>query len=610
MRRIQPLTRFALATALAGLVQTGPLWAEEPGSTVLTGHQGAIDAAVFSPDGRHVLTGSADYTAELWEVSTQRGLAILEGHEHRVSGVAFSPDGTRALTASADGTARVWDLSTGEEVLKLTQDGGRFTSAAYSPNGRQAVTGGNDGIARLWDLRSGAQLRQFSGHDETITSLAISPDGTRILTGSTDRTARLWDMASGEEIRTLDGHEALILSVAFGPEGKRAITGSWDKSAILWDLDTGKVLRRFPGHEAAIRAVDLSPDGALALTGEWNRKAYLWNVETGEELQVFDGHGASIDAVDFAPDGRSLLTASWDGTVRLWPVPEALWPDLPERQPVIAAPRPAPAPKAPVTVAVARPETLVLIIGNRSYVEAPPVEYAHNDAEAFARYFRDTLRVPQENIIVEKDLNSIGMARWFGTDEVPDGRLARRARFVDDIVVIYSGHGVPVFHEEGLPSGYLLPVDVPAAEPGFGAYPLDMLIRQLETLPVKSVTVLLDACFSGLSTQGSLVPGVSGAFGVAVAPPQEKARVSVLTATDFRTPQFAHWLDDKKQGAFSYYTLEGLRGAADADGDGRIRLSELRDHIDERLAQQDLRQSPSLLPGSEDNVLAEYVTED
>lgn len=608
------LTRFTLGLALAGLAPACALHAETPASVgsesvVLEGHQGAIDAAVFSPDGLHVLTGSADFSAQLWEVSNGRGLGILEGHEHRVSAVAFSPDGTRGLTASADGTARVWDLANGQEILKLTREGGRFTAAAYSPNGRQAVTGGNDGVARLWDLRSGAELRQFSGHLEAITSLALSPDGSRLLTGSTDRTARLWDVASGEEIRVFKGHAALILSVAFSPDGARILTASWDKTARIWDTDTGKVVRELPGHDAAVRAADFSPDGALIVTGEWNRMAYLWNAETGEELRMFDGHGASIDAVDFAPDGRSLLTASWDGMVRLWPLPEALWPDLPDTQPVIAAPPPLAAPKAP-RVVVAHPDMLVLIIGNRTYAEAPPVAYAHNDADAFADYFRNTLGVLDENIIVEKDLNSIGMARYFGTDEVPDGRLARRARFVDEIVVIYSGHGVPVFHEEGLPSGYLLPVDVPAAEPGFGAYPLDMLIRQLESLPVSNVTVLLDACFSGLSTQGSLVPGVSGAFGVAIAPPMEKAKVSVLTATDFRTPQFAHWLDDKRHGAFSYYTLDGLRGAADGDGDGRIHLSELRDHVDEKLAQQDLRQSPSLLPGSQDTVLFEYAPVD
>lgn len=609
MKRNALVGGMALALCIA-LTGTAPVRADE-GPLVLEGHQAAIDAAVFSPDGVHVLTGSADWTAELWEVSSGRELVVLEGHEHRVSGVAFSPDGTRALTASTDGTMRLWDLSTGQETLKVTRPDERFTAVAFSPDGRHAVTGGNDGVARLWDLRSGAELRQFTGHEVSITSLALSPEGDQLLTGSTDRTVRLWDVATGAEIRQFTGHDALVLSVAFSADGERIVTASWDQTARIWDTGTGKELIRLPGHGAAVRAAAFSPDGLLVVTGEWRNTAYLWDAETGEEIRAFEGHAASIDAVAFAPDGRSVLTASWDSTARIWSLDQAFWPDLPPD----AAPLPAEAadpirepPKA-ARVPVAHPHMLVLAIGNRIYDEAPPVEYAHNDAEAIANYFRDVLQVPAENIIVEKDLNSINMARYFGTEDVPEGRLARRARFVDEIVVFYSGHGVPVFREEGLPSGYLLPVDVPAAEPGFGAYPLDLLIHQLEALPVKRVTIMLDACFSGLSMQGSLVPNVSGAFGVAIAPPQEKAKVSVLTATDFRTPQFAHWLDDKKHGAFSYFALEGLRGAADRDGDGRILLTELRDYVDESLAQRDFRQTPSLMPGSEDTVLMEYPAE-
>ncbi|SMX38743.1 caspase family protein [Maliponia aquimaris] len=610
MKRSLLLASLALAVMVGAL--TGPGRAEDA-PVVLSGHKGALEDAEFSPDGLHVLTGSADWTAELWELSSARSLLILDAHLHRVSGVAFSPDGTRAVTVGADGALRLWDLATGDEVLTVEREGQRFTSVAFSPNGRQAVTGGNDGTARLWDLRSGAQLRVFEGHTDAVTDIALSPDGTRLLTGSTDRTARLWDVASGAALKSFAGHEALILAVAYAPDGKQVLTGSWDKTARLWDVDTGRELRRFPGHDAAIRAVAFSPDGALVLTGEWNNTAWLWNTATGEEIRSFTGHTASIDAVAFAPDGRRLLTGSWDGTAMIWPVPEAYWPQgAPQDAPRVAVatppPRPAPAkPAAPPPRPVSRPDMLVVVIGNRTYAEAPPVSYARNDAEAIARYFETTLGVPPENVIVELDLTSIGMNRLFGTEDLPEGRLARRARFVDEIVVYYSGHGVPVFRAEGLPIGYLLPVDVPAAQPGFGAYPLDLLIRQLEDLPVKRVILMMDACFSGLSTQGSLVPNVSGAFGVAIAPPQERAKVSVLTATDFRTPQFAHWLDDKEHGAFSWFVLEGLKGAADHDGDGLIHLSELRDYVDKSLAMRDLVQSPSLMPGSEDSVLAEFT---
>ena len=60
---------------------------------------------------------------------------------------AFSPDGKRIVTASADKTARVWDAATGQpigEPLKGHEDG--CMSAAFSPDGKRIVTAsGQDG---------------------------------------------------------------------------------------------------------------------------------------------------------------------------------------------------------------------------------------------------------------------------------------------------------------------------------------------------------------------------------------------------------------------------------------------------------------------------------
>ncbi len=71
-------------------------------------HDGQVSAAVFSPDGKTVLTGSSDATARLW--SADSGAPIGEPMRHRsfVLAVAFSPDGQTVLTGSIDGSARLW----------------------------------------------------------------------------------------------------------------------------------------------------------------------------------------------------------------------------------------------------------------------------------------------------------------------------------------------------------------------------------------------------------------------------------------------------------------------------------------------------------------------
>jgi len=77
----------------------------------LLGHIDRVSSVAFSPDGKRVVTGSADNTARVWDLSGATPAAsVLEGHRAGVTSVAFSPDGRRMMTGSEDNTARVWYL--------------------------------------------------------------------------------------------------------------------------------------------------------------------------------------------------------------------------------------------------------------------------------------------------------------------------------------------------------------------------------------------------------------------------------------------------------------------------------------------------------------------
>lgn len=173
----------------------GPSFSNSPGITMLA----------FSPDGKTLLIGGV-----LVDVTTGRVLHNFLGivkYEVRgfidigwVASVAFSPNGKHVLTGSGK-RAILWDLATGKEIRVFTDQTHLVLSVTFSPDGNYVLTGLEDGTAHLWDATSGQELRTFKGHTDMVTSVAFSPDGKHVLTGSEDGTARLWDTDYHDTIR-------------------------------------------------------------------------------------------------------------------------------------------------------------------------------------------------------------------------------------------------------------------------------------------------------------------------------------------------------------------------------------------------------------------------
>jgi WD40 repeat protein len=84
-----------------------------------TGHSAVLLALEALPDNSAGITRDYVPEAELQLDSAWRNLRerlTLTGHAGWVLSAAFSPDGKRIITASADRTARLWDAATGKPI--------------------------------------------------------------------------------------------------------------------------------------------------------------------------------------------------------------------------------------------------------------------------------------------------------------------------------------------------------------------------------------------------------------------------------------------------------------------------------------------------------------
>lgn len=233
---------------------------------------------------------------------------------------------------------------------------------------------------------------------------------------------------------------------------------------------------------------------------------------------------------------------------------------------------------------------IAVLIGNRDYQgRVPDVDYAHNDADAMRRYVLDVLGFQEGNLIDLRDATKAQMEATFGNQSSYKGKLfnwVREGR--SDVVVYYSGHGVAGVDDH---RGYLLPVDADAETPELNGYAVDTLYANLAKLPARSVTVLIDACFTGESPKGSLVKSASPVH-LRAKPATVAKGLTVLTAA--RADQLASWDDEAHHGLFTRHLLDALYGAADTsvggDKDGKVTLGEVHKYLDDEMTYAARRQ--------------------
>jgi ribosome assembly protein 4 len=70
--------------------------------TTLRGHVQSVYQISFSSDSRLLVSGSADSTVKVWNLSKRQLLNDLPGHADEVYAVDWSPDGQKVATGGKD----------------------------------------------------------------------------------------------------------------------------------------------------------------------------------------------------------------------------------------------------------------------------------------------------------------------------------------------------------------------------------------------------------------------------------------------------------------------------------------------------------------------------
>ena len=125
-----------------------------------------------------------------------------------------------------------------------------------------------------------------------------------------------------------------------------------------------------------------------------------------------------------------------------------------------------------------------------------------------------------------------------------------------------------------------MPVDCHPDYVRLNGYALETFFRNIAQVPAKSMTVVIDACFSGASEKGMLIAQASPIVGVVIM----KALGENLNLFSSCGPEeIASWYSENRHSLFTYFFLKGLRGEADKNKDNNITLGELNEYLTDKV---------------------------
>jgi DNA-binding beta-propeller fold protein YncE len=118
---------------------------------------GSMSAAVFSPDGKFIATGTVSGVVSI-DDSALKLVRTLRGHTAAVTRIAFSPDGAQLASGSDDSTARIWSVTNGTELGLIKADS-PVVGVAFSPDARRLIVSLQSGTIYVVDPQTGEIIR-------------------------------------------------------------------------------------------------------------------------------------------------------------------------------------------------------------------------------------------------------------------------------------------------------------------------------------------------------------------------------------------------------------------------------------------------------------------
>nr|UNY85638.1 WD40-containting protein [Zea mays] len=266
---------------------------------------------------------------------------VIKGHDGAILAMKFSPDGQFLATGGEDGVVRVWGVAQSEDCKIPMDDPSCVYLKAHRQSGLGPVDADNEKKCKVKGVKQSADsacvviptvvfqiskqpLHEFRGHSGDVLNLSWS-NNKHLLSASTDKTVRLWEIGSANCI-TVFPHSNFVTCVQFNPTNENQfISGSIDGKIRVWDIPRCSVIDWVDIRDI-ITAVCYRPDGKGAVVGTITGNCRFYDASDNllrfETQVAVSGKKKSslkrITAFEFSPSNPSkLMVTSADSKIKI-----------------------------------------------------------------------------------------------------------------------------------------------------------------------------------------------------------------------------------------------------------------------------------------------------
>lgn len=285
-----------LASASSGSLK---IWNIKTGTCLRTLECGYALCCAFLPGDRIVVVGTKSGELELFDIASSTLIESVPAHEGAVMAIQIHPDGRSLVSGSADKSAKFWKFEIVEESipgtrrttpkLKLVQTRelkvkDDILSLCYTPDARLLAVSTLDNTVKVFFDDSLKLFLTLYGHKLPVLNMSVSSDSKIIATCSADKNVRLWGLDFGDCHKAFFAHQDSVMQVSFisqppsRDETHHFFSASRDRTLKSWDGDKFEQVQKLEGHHGEIWAMVVSKTGDFIVTASHDKSVRMWSL--------------------------------------------------------------------------------------------------------------------------------------------------------------------------------------------------------------------------------------------------------------------------------------------------------------------------------------------